>query len=214
MTDILIEISKNLYSGNVEAVTELVSTALDQGISPSDVLSKGLLIGMEQVSKEFKLGDMFVPEVIISAKAMHAGMDLLRPHLGNLKTISSSGKFVIGTVQGDLHDIGKSLVRLLLEGAGFTGVDLGVDVSPESFVEAVREHKPDFLAMSALLTTTMVNMKATIKSLQEAGLRDKVKVLVGGAPVTLAYAKEIGADGYAPDAARTVDIARELTNGK
>jgi len=213
MSDILIEISESLYKGDSEGIVELVNTGLDQNISPSDVLTRGLLIGMDRVSNEFKCGDLYVPEVIMAAKAMHAGMNLLRPLMGD-QGISNSGKFVIGTVQGDLHDIGKSLVKLLLEGAGFTGIDLGVDVSPDEFLDAIRDHKPDLLAMSALLTTTMVNMKATINALEEAGLRDSIKVIVGGAPVTLAYANDIGADGYAPDAARAVDLANNLTKRK
>ena len=213
MPDILIEISESLYKGDSEGIVELVNTGLDQNISPSDVLTRGLLIGMDRVSNEFKCGDLYVPEVIMAAKAMHAGMNLLRPLMGD-QGISNSGKFVIGTVQGDLHDIGKSLVKLLLEGAGFTGIDLGVDVSPDEFLDAIRDHKPDLLAMSALLTTTMVNMKATINALEEAGLRDSIKVIVGGAPVTLAYANDIGADGYAPDAARAVNLANNLIKRK
>lgn len=213
MSDILIEISESLYKGDSEGIVELVNTGLDQNISPSDVLTRGLLIGMDRVSNEFKCGDLYVPEVIMAAKAMHAGMNLLRPLMGD-QGISNSGKFVIGTVQGDLHDIGKSLVKLLLEGAGFTGIDLGVDVSPDEFLDAIRDHKPDLLAMSALLTTTMVNMKATINALEEAGLRDSIKVIVGGAPVTLAYANDIGADGYAPDAARAVNLANNLIKRK
>jgi len=213
MAEILNEIADQLYRGEIENVVELIQKALDQGIPPEKVLADGLLMGMELVGKDFKCGDLFVPEVIVAAKAMHAGMDILRPYLGETNR-SNTGTFVIGTVKGDLHDIGKSLVKLLLEGAGFVGIDLGIDVAPETFVEAVHTHKPDLLAMSALLTTTMVNMKATMTALKEAGLRDKVKVMIGGAPVTLAYSVDIGAEGYAPDAARAVDIATSLVNRK
>lgn len=209
MNKILMEIGDQIYNGEVELVSELVQNALDQGIDASTILTDGLMFGMDRVGKDFKCGDLYVPEVIISAKAMHAGLELLKPHLKE-GSITESGIFVIGTVKGDLHDIGKSLVKLMLEGSGFKGIDLGIDVSPEKFVDAVREHKPDIIAMSALLTTTMVYMKTTIDALVEAGLRNSVKVIVGGAPVTLAYSKDIGADGYAPDAARAVDITREL----
>jgi 5-methyltetrahydrofolate--homocysteine methyltransferase len=211
MPDILKEISEQLYAGEVEQVADLVEKALSQGIAADKVLLDGLMLGMERVGKDFKCGNLYVPEVIVSAKAMHAGMGLLKPFLGDSNMIQA-GKFVIGTVKGDLHDIGKSLVKLMLEGSGFVGVDLGTDVSSEQFVEAVRKYKPDVLAMSALLTTTMVNMKTTIDALKEAGLRDSVKVIVGGAPVTLTYANDIGADGYAPDAARAVDITRHLVS--
>jgi 5-methyltetrahydrofolate--homocysteine methyltransferase len=147
--------------------------------------------------------------VLIAARAMHAGMDLLKPLLADSE-VPSAGKFIVGTVKGDLHDIGKNLVKMMVEGGGFDVVDLGVDVSPDAFVKAVREHKPDVIGMSALLTTTMTSMKDVIEALQEAGLRKSVKVMIGGAPVTDAYAKEIGADGYAPDAATAVDVARAL----
>jgi 5-methyltetrahydrofolate--homocysteine methyltransferase len=150
-----------------------------------------------------------VPEVLIAARAMHAGMDILRPLLADSESVSA-GKYLIGTVKGDLHDIGKNLVKMMLEGAGFETIDLGTDVEPQDFVNAVQEHKPSLLGMSALLTTTMVQMKATVEALEEAGLRDSVKVMIGGAPVTQAYADEIGADAYAPDAASAVDSAREL----
>jgi 5-methyltetrahydrofolate--homocysteine methyltransferase len=164
---------------------------------------------MDQVGKDFKAGDLFVPEVLIAARAMHAGMDVLRPLLAETDSISA-GKYLIGTVKGDLHDIGKNLVKMMLEGAGFETIDLGTDVEPQAFVDAVREHQPVLVGMSALLTTTMVQMKATVEALEEAGLRDSVKIMVGGAPVTDAFAEQIGADAYAPDAASAVDRAREL----
>jgi 5-methyltetrahydrofolate--homocysteine methyltransferase len=209
MADILQEMASNLYNGEEDKVAALVQQALDQGMEPGDVLAGGLIAGMDEVGKDFKAGDLFVPEVLIAARAMHAGMNILRPLLAEGESLSA-GKYVIGTVKGDLHDIGKNLVKMMLEGAGFETVDLGTDAEPSDFVTAVREHQPNLLGMSALLTTTMVNMKATIEALEEAGLRESVKIMVGGAPVTKAFAEEIGADAYAPDAASAVDVAREL----
>jgi 5-methyltetrahydrofolate--homocysteine methyltransferase len=207
MADMLQKIASNLYEGDDDAVAELVQEALDQGLAPQDILSGGLIAGMDEVGKDFKAGELFVPEVLIAARAMHAGMGVLRPLLAE-SDVPSAGKFVIGTVEGDLHDIGKNLVRMMIEGAGFETIDLGTDVKADAFVEAVREHRPALVGMSALLTTTMVNMKGTIEALEEAGLRDSVKVMIGGAPVTAAFAEEIGADAYAPDAASAVDVAR------
>jgi 5-methyltetrahydrofolate--homocysteine methyltransferase len=209
MASILEKIASNLYQGEDEAVAELVHQALDHGLSAVEVLQGGLIAGMDEVGRDFKAGDLFVPEVLIAARAMHAGMGILRPLLAESGT-PTAGKYVIGTVKGDLHDIGKNLVKMMLEGAGFETVDLGTDVAPQGFVDAVRQHQPTVIGMSALLTTTMTQMKTTIEALQEAGLRDRVKVMIGGAPVTAAYAHQIGADAYAPDAATAVDIAREL----
>ena len=209
MTDNVQKIVKSLYGGDVEAVAELVQDALDSGMAPADVLNDALLAGMDQVGRDFKEGILFVPEVLFAARSMQAGMDVLRPLLADSE-ISSSGKYVLGTVKGDMHDIGKNLVRMMLEGGGFEAIDLGVDVAPSAFVDAVREHKPDLVGMSALLTTTMAQMKVTIDALEEAGLRDSVKIVVGGAPVTAAFAEQIGADGFAEDAATAVDVAREL----
>ena len=209
MSDILSDIASNLYYGRNTAVAELVQKALDQGLSASDILSGGLTAGMDEVGKDFKAGDLFVPEVLIAARAMHAGMDVLRPLLAE-SDVPSAGKCLIGTVVGDLHDIGKNLVRMMLEGGGFEAIDLGTDVKPEAFVDAVREHQPAIVGLSALLTTTMPGMKATIEALHEAGLRDTVKIMIGGAPVTAAFAEKIGADAYAPDAASAVDVARDL----
>lgn len=209
MSDILQEMASNLYDGEDKKVAELVRKALDQGMAPGEILSGGLIAGMDEVGKDFKAGELFVPEVLIAARAMHAGMNILRPLLSE-RDAMGAGKYVIGTVKGDLHDIGKNLVKMMLEGAGFETIDLGTDAGPADFVNAVREHQPNLLGMSALLTTTMVNMKATIEALEEAGLRDSVKIMVGGAPVTKAFAEEIGADAYAPDAASAVDVAREL----
>jgi len=210
MADVLQDIASSLYKGENEAVAELVQKALDQGLAPQEVLSGGLIAGMDEVGKDFKAGDLFVPEVLIAARAMHAGMGVLRPLLAE-GDVPSAGKFVVGTVEGDLHDIGKNLVKMMIEGAGFETVDLGTDVKAAAFVDAVREHQPKVVGMSALLTTTMVNMKGTIEALEEAGLRDQIKIMVGGAPVTAAFAEEIGADAYAPDAASAVDVAREFT---
>jgi 5-methyltetrahydrofolate--homocysteine methyltransferase len=209
MADILQEIASNLYGGEDEEVAELVRRALDDGVSAEEILAGGLIAGMDEVGKDFKAGDLYVPEVLIAARAMHAGMGVLRPLLAEAD-VPSAGKYLIGTVQGDLHDIGKNLVRMMLEGAGFETVDLGTDVRPEGFVEAVREHQPQIVGMSALLTTTMVNMKTVVEALVEAGLRDAIKIMVGGAPVTAAFAEEIGADAYAPDAASAVDVARQF----
>jgi 5-methyltetrahydrofolate--homocysteine methyltransferase len=209
MADIFQEIASNLYDGEDEKVAGLVQQALDQGMAPDEILSGGLIAGMDEVGKDFKAGDLFVPEVLIAARAMQAGMSILRPLLAE-GDLPSAGKYLIGTVKGDLHDIGKNLVKMMLEGAGFETIDLGTDVGPADFVAAVREHQPSLMGMSALLTTTMVNMKTTIEALEEAGLRDSVKIMVGGAPVTAAFAEEVGADSYAPDAATAVDVARSL----
>ncbi|MGD8625586.1 MAG: corrinoid protein [Anaerolineae bacterium] len=210
MADILQKIASELYNGEEETVADLVKSALAQGLEAGEVLQGGLIAGMDEVGKDFKAGDLFVPEVLIAARAMHAGMGILRPLLAESDT-PSAGRYLIGTVKGDLHDIGKNLVKMMLEGAGFETVDLGTDVEPDAFVEAVKEHEPTLIGMSALLTTTMVQMKATVEALEEAGLRERVKIMVGGAPVTAAFAEEIGADAYAPDAASAVDAARELT---
>jgi len=207
MSEILHKIASSLYAGEAATVADLVQKALDQGLAPQGVLSGGLIAGMDEVGKDFKAGILFVPEVLIAARAMHAGMGILRPLLV-AGDVPSAGKCVVGTVQGDLHDIGKNLVKMMLEGAGFEMIDLGTDVKPDAFVDAVRQHQPQIVGMSALLTTTMVNMKTIIEALEEAGVRGSVKVMIGGAPVTAAFAREIGADGYAPDAATAVDVAR------
>jgi 5-methyltetrahydrofolate--homocysteine methyltransferase len=209
MADVLEKIASNLYEGEDEAVAELVQKALDQGLAPNEVLQGGLIAGMDEVGRDFKAGDLFVPEVLIAARAMHAGMNVLRPLLAE-SDAPSAGKYLIGTVKGDLHDIGKNLVKMMIEGAGFETIDLGTDVDSQAFVDAVRQHQPGLVGMSALLTTTMVQMKATIEALEEAGLRESVKIMVGGAPVTDAFAQQIGADAYAPDAASAVDVARDL----
>ena len=209
MADNLQQIASNLYSGKHEEVTALVQQALDQGIDPQEVLQDGLIAGINEVGKDFKAGELYVPEVLIAARAMHAGIDVLRPLLAE-SDLTGAGKYVIGTVRDDRHDIGKNLVKMMLEGAGFETIDLGKDVHPETFVAAVREHQPQIVGMSALLPTTMGQMVTTIEALEEAGLRDSVKIMIGGAPVTAAFAEEIGADAYASDAATAVDVARSL----
>jgi 5-methyltetrahydrofolate--homocysteine methyltransferase len=210
MMDNLSQIASSLYDGDYEIIPDLVQKSLDQGISPDKVLQEGLIAGMDKVGKDFKEGTLFVPEVLIAARAMHAGMDILRPLLAK-SGAKNAGKCVIGTVKGDLHDIGKNLVKMMLEGAGFEIIDLGTNVDPQAFVEAVRAHKPKLVCMSALLTTTMQNMKVTIDEIGEAGLRDSTKILLGGAPITEDYARKCGADGYASNAASGVDVARALT---
>ena len=209
MPDILEQMRKDLYNGKAEEVKKEVKKALDEGLSAQEILNQGLLKGMEKVGKDFKAGDLFIPEVLMCAKAMHAGLDVLRALLvGSEATLL--GKIVIGTVAGDLHDIGKNLVSMMLVGAGFEVIDLGVNVPPEKFVETAISKGAQLIGMSALLTTTMPWMKTTIEPLAKAGLRDRVKVLVGGAPVTASFAESIGADAYAPDAVSAVDMAREL----
>ena len=187
----------------------LTEDALDNGLSAKDILDKGLMFGMDYVGVEFKAGNMFVPEVLRSARAMQSAMALIKPLLAELGA-SMTGKIILGTVKGDLHDIGKNLVGMMCEGAGFEVIDMGKDIGPEAFVEAVKEHDPHILGMSALLTTTMRAMEHTVKSLEEAGVRDKVKIIIGGAPVTQAYADQIGVDGYASNAASAADLAKKF----
>lgn len=191
---------------DVEKVLELTQKAVDEGEKTSDIINLGLIAGMNVVGKYFKEGDMYVPEVLMAAKAMNDGMAIVKPLLVEGET-SAAGKVVLGTVEGDLHDIGKNLVGMMMESAGLEVVDVGIDVSTQKFIDAVKEHKPDVLALSALLTTTMIAMKETIDMLKEEGLREQVKVMIGGAPVTLEYANNIGADGYAADAASAKDLA-------
>jgi 5-methyltetrahydrofolate--homocysteine methyltransferase len=200
---------KAVMDGDAPGAATQVQAAMDAGVPPSDILNKGCIAAMGEVGRLFEEGEMFVPEMLIAARAMQAGMNILKPHLAEGE-ISSAGKVVVGTVAGDLHDIGKNLVGMMMEGAGFEIVDLGTDVSADAFVEAVKQHEPDLIGMSALLTTTMPSMKATVEALEEAGLRDRVKVLVGGAPVTQTYAEQIGADGFAPDASSAARKAKEL----
>jgi 5-methyltetrahydrofolate--homocysteine methyltransferase len=197
-----------ISQGKMDEVKKLTQEALDGGDSPGAIL-QGLIQAMEQIGIRFKNGDIYIPEVLIAARAMHAGMDVLKPILSKSNT-PMVGKVVIGTVKGDLHDIGKNLVIMMFEGGGFDVVDLGVDVSPEKFVEAIQKQRPQVVAMSALLTTTMREMKTTLDAITKAGVRNQVKTIVGGAPLTEKFAKEIGADGYAPDAASAVQVAKSL----
>jgi len=199
----------DLYDGDMDAVEAATRKAIDDGMSPKEILDDGLIAGMDIVGRDFKAGDLFIPEVLLCARAMHAGLKILRPLLAE-SGVPVQGKLVIGTVAGDLHDIGKNLVSMMFQGAGFEVIDLGTNVPPEKFVETVRAENADLVGMSALLTTTMPSMKATIDAFIQAGLRDKVKVLIGGAPVTAEYSEDIGADGFAPDAGAAVDAAREL----
>lgn len=203
------EIADFLKAGNAPKVKELVQAALDQGVDPTDILNESLIVGMGEIGVLFKNNEVYVPEVLIAARAMKAGLGILKPLLVE-KDIKPIGKVVIGTVKGDLHDIGKNLVAMMLEGAGFEVIDLGIDVAPEKFLDAARDNKAECVAMSALLTTTMPGMKDTIEAFKVAGLRDQVKIMIGGAPVTQNFADEIGADGYAPDAASAADLAKEF----
>ena len=209
MQPILESAAQSVIGGRKAEVERFVAQALAAGISPQAILDDGLIAPMAEVGARFERGEFYVPEMLIAARAMQNGLALLKPHLASAN-VKSQGKVVAGTVKGDLHDIGKNLVCMMLEGAAFEIVDLGSDVTPEKFVEAVRSTGANVICLSALLTTTMPSMKTTIEALKAAGLRDKVKVMVGGAPLTDQYAHEIGADGYAPDASRAVALAKVL----
>ncbi len=202
-------LSKSVISGAEEQVKEQVQSMIDSGVEPLEIINKGLIAGMDIVGARFKNGEMFVPEVLMAARCMHEGMAILKPLISD-DDMSGKGKVVLGTVKEDLHDIGKNLVGMMIEGGGFQVIDLGVDVASEEFVEAVKEQNPDIIGMSALLTTTVHRMKEVIDLLEENGLRDKVKVIIGGAPISQEFADEIGADGYAPDAATAVDVCKKL----
>ena len=197
-----------IINGKAKVAVELTTNAIAEGVAPASILNEGLVAGMNVVGEYFKNNEFYVPEVLIAARAMQKSMDILKPKLVEAGT-EPKGTIAIGTVKGDLHDIGKNLVAMMLEGSGFEIMDLGVDVKPEQFVEAAA-NGADIVAMSALLTTTMPSMKSTIDALEEAGLKGKVKTMIGGAPVTQNYADEIGADGYSTDAASAVDKAKEL----
>ncbi len=203
------KIAERLIVGKIDEVKELSQQALDQGASPRDIIDKGLLAGMDVVGKRFKAGDMFIPEVLLCARCMHGAMDILKPLLSEADS-AGVGIYLIGTVEGDLHDIGKNLVSMMLQGAGFEVIDLGTNITPQQFVDAVNEHKPTLLGLSALLTTTMPKMVETINALKEAGVRDQVKIMAGGAPVTQAFVDEIGADAYGANAASATEKAKEL----
>jgi 5-methyltetrahydrofolate--homocysteine methyltransferase len=211
MSEILEEISTAVIEGDLDEIEDLTEDALDEDLSAGEILNKGLMPGMDYVGVEFKAGNMFVPEVLRSARTMQLSMDILKPLLAE-SGIKMVGKVLLGTVKGDLHDIGKNLVGMMCEGAGFEVKDIGKDVAPEAFVAAVKEFEPDVVGMSALLTTTMRAMESTIKVLEEAGLRDKVKIMIGGAPVTQAFADQIGADGYASNAASASELAKKFVS--
>ena len=198
-----------LSQGKMDEAKRLTQEALDAGESAETTLKEGLISAMDRIGVKFKNGEVYIPEVLIAARAMHAGMAILKPILSQSPG-TIAGKILIGTVKGDLHDIGKNLVIMMLEGGGFEVVDLGIDLPANKFIEAIKQHQPQVVGMSALLTTTMIEMKNTIKAIEWAGLKEKVKIIVGGAPVTEKFAKDIGADGYAPDAASAVDLVRSL----
>jgi corrinoid protein of di/trimethylamine methyltransferase len=201
------QISELLQQGKAKNVQELVGQALAEGHTAVDILNQGLLAGMSIIGVKFKANEVYVPDVLIASRAMNAGMEVLKPHLVG-SDVKPLGKVILGTVEGDLHDIGKNLVKIMLQGSGFEVVDLGVDVSAEKFIAKIREEQPRFVAISALLTTTMTNMEKVIKAIEKEGLRDQVVIMIGGAPVTASFAQSIGADLYAPDAASAADVAK------
>ena len=207
--DLLSEISGFLQQGRAKNVKELVQKAIDEGMDPKSILDHGLLDGMGIIGEKFKNNEVYVPEVLIAARAMYAGMEVLKPILTQTG-VESKGKVVLGTVKGDLHDIGKNLVRMMMEGRGLEVIDLGIDVSPEKFVEAAKENNAQIIACSALLTTTMTEMKNVVETAKESGIRDQVTIMVGGAPVTDNFCKSIGADIYTPDAASAAEEAARV----
>ena len=211
MSDIFAQLSTAVIEGNIGAMEDLTQDALDEGLNAKEILDNGLMPGMDHVGVEFKAGNMFVPEVLRSARAMQESMIIVRPMLADTGA-EMTGKVLLGTVKGDLHDIGKNLVGMMCEGAGFDVEDIGKDIEPEAFVEAVKEYDPDILGMSALLTTTMRSMGDTIKALEEAGVRDKLKIMIGGAPVTDEFAEQIGADAYASNAAAAAETAKKFVS--
>jgi len=203
------KITETLISGDGDSLSVLVKEAMESGQNAGDILREGLITGMDIVGERMESGDMFIPEVLMAAQAMAQSVEILKPHLAEGES-ASAGTVVIGTVKGDLHDIGKNLVVMMLESAGFKVIDLGVDVEPEKFVAAIKEHQATIVGLSALLTTTMPMMKKSIDTIKESGLRDKLKIIVGGAPVNQAFADEIGADGYAPDAGSASKMAKAM----
>jgi len=200
-----------ISQGKTEEVKRLTEETLERGEPVENILKNGLIQAMERIGVRFKSGEIYIPEVLIAARAMHAGLAVLKPILSQ-SSGSMTGKVIVGTVKGDLHDIGKNLVIMMLEGGGFEVIDLGIDVSANKFIEAIRQHQPQAVGMSALLTTTIKEMKSTIQEIEKAGLRKKVKIIIGGAPVTERFAKDIGADGYARDAASAVDMVKSLVS--
>ncbi len=210
---ILENISLSLQKGKAKDVRTLVQDALDAGLSPREILNSGLIQGMNVIGGKFKNNEVFVPEVLVAARAMNAGLEILRPVLTQ-SGVKPIGKAIICTVKGDLHDIGKNLVKMMLEGQAIDCLDLGVDVDSDTIIAAIKEHEPDLLCLSALLTTTMIAQKEIIADIERARLRDKVKIIVGGAPVTEAFAREIGADAYSPDAASAAETAVKILTGQ
>ena len=205
---ILNEISENLQKGKAKIVVELVQKALDEGVSANDILNQGLLAGMGIIGEKFKNDEVYVPEVLVAARAMNKGAVLLKPHLA-AAGVEATGKVVIGTVQGDLHDIGKNLVKMMLEGKGLEVIDLGADVAPETFIQTAIDQNCKVICLSALLTTTMGVMEVVVKKAEEMGVRDQLKIMIGGAPVSAEFCAKIGADIYTPDAASAADVAVE-----
>ncbi len=203
------EIVDSVIMGQNKKVIELVKAAISEGLDANTILKEGLIAGMAVVGVRFKNMELFVPEVMLAARAMKSGAEILKPYF-DVNKVRKLGTIAVGTVSGDLHDIGKNLVLMMLEGAGFEVIDLGVDVSKEKFIKSVSDRQPDIVGLSALLTTTLPAMKDIIKGLEESGLRGKVKVMIGGAPVTEEFARKIGADGFASDAVSAVDKAKEL----
>ncbi|SDF47270.1 corrinoid protein [Sporomusa acidovorans] len=207
------KLAEAVYQGDDSAVKTITQGMIESGVNPMEIVSKGLLAGMDIVAPKFKSGEMFIPEVMMSAQALSAGLNIVKPLL-SAEDSANMSTFVMGTVKGDLHDIGKNLVVMLLESGGFNVVDLGVDVAPETFVAAIKQHKPQIVGMCALLTTTMMAMQDTIDAINAAGLRDKVKVLVGGAPLYPEFADKIGADGYCVDAVTCKEMAAKMVVNK
>jgi 5-methyltetrahydrofolate--homocysteine methyltransferase len=212
MTAILDSIFNAVLAGDRAAVEVAVRAGMGEGLPPVQILNEGLIAAMNEVGARFERQEFYVPEMLVAARAMQAGLTLLKPQLVQAG-VPVAGKVVLGTVKGDLHDIGKSLVGMMLEGAGFEVIDLGTDVPPAKFAEEARSSGADIVGLSALLTTTMRGMRSTIEALEDLGVRNQVKVMVGGAPLTDAFAKEIGADGFAPDASRAVTLAKALLQG-
>jgi len=206
---IINDICENLQKGKAKIVKGLVEQAIGEGIAVEQILNEGLLAGMNVIGEKFKINEIYVPEVLVAARAMNMGMEVLKPHLA-AAGVQAKGRVCIGTVQGDLHDIGKNMVKMMLEGKGLEVVDLGTDVSPETFVQTAIEQNCQIICCSALLTTTMDTMEKVVKKAEEAGIRDKVKIMIGGAPVTEEYCRQIGADVYTSDAASAADAAVEL----
>jgi 5-methyltetrahydrofolate--homocysteine methyltransferase len=209
MEPIIERVYIDVLQGHHKEVMGEVKAALEAGFQPTTIMNDGMIAAMQEVGRLFEAGEYYVPEMLVAARAMQAGMNVLKPHLADTEA-HPAGKVAIGTVEGDIHDIGKNLVKMMLEGAGFEVIDLGVDVSPSTFLAAVSNDHVDILAMSALITTTMQQMPPVIDLLKNSGYRQQVKILVGGAPLSEEYARQIGADGYAPDASRAVSMAKSL----